>query len=74
MTLLSNYRTYIIAGLFGCLAAAHALGWVDDHTYETLQSALEGGGLAALRAGIKKAEAKAHEAVQKMEALTAPRG
>ena len=52
--MLSGYKTYIVAALTAALAAAHALGYVNDATYQTLLVLLGAGGLAALRAGVGK--------------------
>lgn len=53
MNALSGYRTYIIAALLGLLAAGHYLGYIDLETFQSLSVMLTGGGLAALRAGVK---------------------
>ena len=47
---LTGYRTYICGFLLVIAAGLHALGYVSDSIYETLQGILLGGGLAALRA------------------------
>ena len=50
----SGQKTYIIAGLLAALAAAKALGWIDEATYQALFGLLGAGGLATLRAGVAK--------------------
>lgn len=47
---LKGYRTYISAACLVIAAGLHALGYISDSVYETLQGLLLGGGLAALRA------------------------
>lgn len=52
--MLSGYRTYIMAFFGAVTVAAYGLGWIDADTASVLLG-LEGfGGLAALRAGVKK--------------------
>jgi len=49
-----GYKTYIIAILIGVLATGHALGYVDDTSFQTFTALLASGGLMALRAGVAK--------------------
>ena len=48
--MLKGYKTYAIALGLAVLAATHYLGFIPESLYQTLQSVLLGGGLAALRA------------------------
>ena len=49
---LSGQRTYIIAFLVGIVGFLQYLGKLDTETVSTLLILLNGGGLAALRAGV----------------------
>ena len=51
---LKGKRTYLVAALFGLLAFAENIGWIDAATANTLKTALIGAGFAALRAGAGK--------------------
>ena len=51
--MLRGYRTYLVAALMVILSGLQAQGYVTDTLYTTLQGILLGGGLAALRAGVK---------------------
>lgn len=53
---IDGYKTYIVAVLLGCTAAAEYLGWITPDLREAIVTFLIGSGLAALRHGIKKAE------------------
>jgi len=53
-TMFDGYKTYLCAIGIGLAATAHALGFIDDATYQTLIGILGAGGLAALRAGVAK--------------------
>ena len=53
---LKGYKTYIFAVCIGLLAAAQYLGFIDDGTAQLLYGLFGSGGLAALRAGVAKAE------------------
>ena len=55
MDFLKGKKTYLIAVAVGLLAAAKALGYIDDETVATLTVLLGGGGLATLRAGMASA-------------------
>lgn len=52
--MLQGYRTYLAALAIGVAAAAHYLGYLNDVVYQSLLGILGGGGLAALRAAVKK--------------------
>jgi len=54
MKMLSDKKTYIFAGLIALAAFAKAVGWIDEKTYELLMGLFGAGGLATLRAGVKK--------------------
>lgn len=51
--MLRGYKTYGVAVLMIILSGLHAQGYVTESLYTTLQGLLLGGGLAALRAGVK---------------------
>jgi hypothetical protein len=51
---MSGYRTYIVAGLMAVASVLFGLGIIDRTMYETIMGLLMGGGVAALRAGVKK--------------------
>lgn len=51
---LTGNKTYLLAVCIGVLSAAHALGWITEDTFHTLVGLLGAGGLAALRAGVKR--------------------
>ncbi len=51
--MLQGYRTYIIAVLIGCVAAAHYLGLIDASVSSLLFGLLGGGGLATTRKAIE---------------------
>ncbi len=53
-TMLSGYKTYIIAVLIGIATVVHQIGYIDALTYQTILGILGAGGLAALRIGISK--------------------
>jgi len=50
MSFLTGYRTYICGFLLVVAAGLHALGYISESVYRTLEGVLVGGGLAALRA------------------------
>lgn len=50
--MLQGYKTYIIAALVATLAALHALGYIDEATYQTLLALLGAGGLSTVAAKI----------------------
>ena len=52
--MLGGKKTYLTAILIAAITVAHQMGWIDDNTYKTLLALLGAGGLAALRAGVKK--------------------
>ena len=47
-------KTYVIAGLIGLATAVKYMGYIDDEIYKMILGFLGAGGLAALRAGVKK--------------------
>ena len=55
MNILSGYKTYIVAVLLGLVGAGKHLGYIDPEAATTIETLLLGGGLAFLRAGVKKA-------------------
>lgn len=56
MSKLDGYKTYIVAGALGLLAAGRYLGYIDQTMGDFLQGLLLGGGLAALKSAVKKVE------------------
>lgn len=56
MNFLSGQKTYLTAGSGAFVTLAYGLGYIDTETATTLLSLLGFGGLAAMRAGAKKAE------------------
>jgi hypothetical protein len=53
--MLSGKKTYLAALLLALATFAKAAGWLDTQQYEVIMGILSGLGLAALRAGVKKA-------------------
>ena len=51
---LDGKKTYIFAALIALATFAKTIGWIDDNTYQALMALFGAGGLAALRAGVKK--------------------
>lgn len=51
--MLSGWKTYLVSALLVVLAGLHAQGYISDSLYQTVQTLLLGGGLAALRTGVK---------------------
>lgn len=54
MKWLEGNKTYICAALIAAVTFAHAMGWIDDASRDTLIGVVGAGGLAALRAGVAK--------------------
>ena len=52
--MLDGYKTYIVAFLIAIAGFSMGRGWIDQSTFEAIVAILAGGGLAALRAGVKK--------------------
>ena len=50
---MTGWKTYAVAGLMGVATVAQAMGWIDQQTFVTIMGILNGGGFAALRAGVK---------------------
>jgi len=50
--MLKGYKTYIIAALIAVLAGLHAMGYIDEATYQTLIALLGAGGLSTVAAKI----------------------
>ena len=51
---LDGKKTYIMAALVALATFAKAMSWIDENTYQALLALFGAGGLAALRAGVKK--------------------
>ena len=54
MAMLQGKKTYIVAGATAAAAVAHALGYVDDPTYQMLLGLLGASGAATLAAKINR--------------------
>lgn len=54
MEMLEGLKTYIIAALVIATGVLNVLGYVSDDIRDTVVVFLVGGGLATLRAGVKK--------------------
>lgn len=51
---MSGKKTYIIAAFVALAVFAKTMGWIDQATFEILLGLFGAGGLATLRAGVKK--------------------
>jgi hypothetical protein len=69
--MLKGYKTYIIAALIAVLAGLHAMGYIDEATYQTLLALLGAGGLSTVSAKVNKIQEdiKANEAKRERTAL-----
>ena len=54
--MLAGYKTYIIAGIIAVLAGLHAMGYIDEATYQTLLALLGAGGLSTVAAKISRVQ------------------
>ena len=54
MNVLNDRKTYICAAVIGLANAAHYLGYIDADLLKMIIGLFGAGGLAALRAGVKK--------------------
>lgn len=54
MNALKGYKTYLIAAAIGAITAAHALGYIDDMTFDMLIKLLGAGGLATMAAKVNR--------------------
>ena len=54
MVYLKGQKTYIVAVLVALTVVAQQLGWIDDPTSGAILGLLGAGGLATLRAGVRK--------------------
>lgn len=54
--MLKGYKAYIIGFLLIIAAGLNARGYIDTATYQLIEGILLGGGIMAIRAGIKKVE------------------
>lgn len=52
--MLQGYKTYIVAALTAVVTLLHALGRIDDATYQTLLALLASGGAATVAAKINR--------------------
>ena len=50
---LEGKKTYLGAALLAFAVFALNMGWIDQHTFDSIQTILIAWGFAALRAGIK---------------------
>ena len=51
---MDGYKTYIVAGFIALAVFAKTMGWIEQATFEIILGLLGAGGLATLRAGVKK--------------------
>ena len=51
---LAGRKTYLVAAILALGVFAVNVGWIDQHTYDTLYGILVAAGLATLRAGVGK--------------------
>lgn len=51
---MDGYKTYLCAAGIALATFAKTIGWIDDAAYQAIIAVLGAGGLAALRAGVKK--------------------
>lgn len=58
---LGGYKTYIMAALIMLASVLFSMGYLDQNTFLTVLGILNGGGLAALRVGVKKSGPEASE-------------
>jgi len=54
--MLEGYKTYIIAAIVAVLAGLHAMGYIDEATYQTLLALLAAGGAATVSQKINRIE------------------
>lgn len=59
--MLAGYKTYIIAALVAILAGLHAMGYIDEATYQTLLALLAAGGTATVAAKIGRIQSNIDE-------------
>ena len=52
--MLEGKKTYLVALLVGVLTVVQSLGYMDMSSYQMIMGLLGAGGLASLRAGMKK--------------------
>lgn len=52
--MLQGYKSYIVAALLAILAAAHALGYIDEATYQALLALLGAGAVSTVAAKINR--------------------
>ena len=50
--MLAGYKSYIIAALIAVLAGLHAMGYIDEATYQTLLALLGAGAIGAVSAKV----------------------
>src|SRR5690606_14667519 len=55
--MLKGYKTYIVAILAGVVTAFHAMGYIDDATYQTLMALLGAGAVGTVAAKINRINA-----------------
>jgi hypothetical protein len=56
MSWLTGKKTYLLSAGLAALSFAYAMGWISKDVYEALAGLLGAGSIAALRAGVAKAE------------------
>jgi len=74
--MLTSYKTYIIAAIIALLAGLHAMGYIDEATYQTLLALLGAGGLTTVAAKINRiqTDVKDNEAKRVLTDLNARNG
>ena len=50
--MLAGYKSYIIAALIAVLAGLHAMGYIDEATYQTLLALLGAGAIGTVSAKV----------------------
>ena len=56
--MLSGYKSYIVAVLAAIVTFLHAMGYIDDVTFQTFMGLLGAGAVATIRAGINNSNKK----------------
>ena len=67
--MLTNKKTYIVAGVIALATFAQAMGWVTKEQYQTILGLLSSLGLAALRSGVSQEAARTKDIVQSAAGL-----
>lgn len=54
LTALQGYKTYLIAALTAAVTLLHALGYIDEATFQTLMALLGSGAIATVAAKVNR--------------------